>query len=750
MNYNVVSKDIYDKDSKKYYKYLDYIRVFACFLVMFYHFGVLKGGYLAVCTFFVLSGYLSFVSAYNKDKFSFKVYYKNKILHLYLPLLIVVLISVGLINLISTGSYLSLKPEVKSVLFGYNNFWQLNANMDYFARHVTSPFMHLWYIAILFQFDLVFPFIYKFIRKVERNHSKNLITLIVFLLASLSAVYFYIKSKDSNLMLVYYNTFTRIFSLLFGLWLGMIHSYYGSLAIKFFKPLPIRKCILYIYFLILLIMSICVSSTNKNFAIFMIVSTFISMRLIGYATVQPSIKFNDFDKKIKLFASFSYEIYLVQYPIIYLFDNININIILKIILMFILNLVVAYIINYGLSFKKNKDRRFIRFLVFITLIGFSIFGFVKYIQTEDHSKEMKELENQLTVNEKMMQEKQEEYARKMQEENKAWEEELASLEINEEELKELVTNLSLVGVGDSVMLGAVDNLYKAFPNGYFDAKISRTPWVANGILEDLKSKNMLGDAIVFGLGANGDCSESCKDDILKTIGDRKLFWVNVTNDQNVHVNSRFKAYAEKHDNVYVIDWETISKDHSDYFYADGIHLTVPGRKAYVEAIYDNIYNVYLNDLKQKKEEAVKAHEEELKNKITFYGNDLLLNAFDLLHTYFKNANFSIDKNYDYQSLKETIEEAKENNTLDYRLVFAFDSIAHLTKSDYESLVSLCDDNEVYIVLVNDSYSVEGAEVIDFKEMIDTNISYLMIDGKHLSSEGNTALSDLLKSKLSNE
>ena len=79
--------------SKKYYKDINIIRVIACIAVILYHLNILKGGYLAVCTFFVLSGYLSVISAFRKDKFSLKDYYKNRLKKIYIPLLVVVFIT---------------------------------------------------------------------------------------------------------------------------------------------------------------------------------------------------------------------------------------------------------------------------------------------------------------------------------------------------------------------------------------------------------------------------------------------------------------------------------------------------------------------------------------------------------------------------------------------------------------------------------------------------------------------------------
>ena len=57
---------------KDYYKQLNSIRLVSCIAILLYHLGVLKCGFLAVCSFFVISGYLSFISLFNNSKLSFK------------------------------------------------------------------------------------------------------------------------------------------------------------------------------------------------------------------------------------------------------------------------------------------------------------------------------------------------------------------------------------------------------------------------------------------------------------------------------------------------------------------------------------------------------------------------------------------------------------------------------------------------------------------------------------------------------
>ena len=154
-----------NNEKRNYYRKLDVIRIICAIAILFYHLGYMSGGYLAVCTFFVLSGYLAVVKNIKDDNFSLKKYYLKKIKKLYIPLLLVVFLSIAVVSNIPNTYWLNIKNETTSVLLEYNNYWQINANLDYFARHIDSPFMHLWYISILIQFDLFFPFIFMLLNK---------------------------------------------------------------------------------------------------------------------------------------------------------------------------------------------------------------------------------------------------------------------------------------------------------------------------------------------------------------------------------------------------------------------------------------------------------------------------------------------------------------------------------------------------------------------------------------------------------
>ena len=75
---------------KNYFKYWDVFRALLVIAVLMYHLGILKGGFLAVCCFFALSGYLTARSLYDKDLKYLGKYYLSRLKKLYLPLLTVV------------------------------------------------------------------------------------------------------------------------------------------------------------------------------------------------------------------------------------------------------------------------------------------------------------------------------------------------------------------------------------------------------------------------------------------------------------------------------------------------------------------------------------------------------------------------------------------------------------------------------------------------------------------------------------
>lgn len=737
---------------QKYYTSLDYIRLFACIAIFLYHLNFLNGGYLAVCIFFVLSGYLACISAFKKEKFSLLSYYRDKVLKIYFPFFIFVFITIFALSFFQEISWLNLRPETTSALLGFNNYWQLQANLDYFTKQINSPFIHLWYISIIFQFYLLFPFLFLILKKIGEHTKKIIPCIISFLLALSFAIYFYISSLNGNMMFTYYDTFSRLFSLLFGVCLGFIHAYYYPL---FLPKDEIRKQVWsrlmsFMIILLFLLFFIFIDSSSSYFALSMIVVTILSCRLCDYAIVMKKERLTILDKIVKGLSSISYEIYLIQYPVIFLFQYLNITGGLKIFFIVSITLILSCLLKFSTNLEKTRKLKILRYLLCLILIGVSVIGIYKFDKAKEVTRQMQELEEQLEENETLMQEKQAQYALKLKEEQEQLSTNLEAINAVLNNLDEQVRSLSIVGIGDSVMLGAVPNLYNLFQNGYFDAKISRTAWVVEKMLKDLDEKNMLGNPIIIHLGTNGDCSESCKLDILNASKEREIFWINVTNDQNVKVNDKLQKFAQEHDNVHIIDWEKASLGHSEYFYADKIHLTETGKKAYTETIYNALYNFYLEKYTTMKNELIAQYEE---NKITFYSDDILLNVADELEAKLDNTQFNFEQELDYIKLKAKVEESLNNYTLGKKVIIALGN-TELKKEEYEELMSLLGEREIYVVATNEktlevlsSIDSHNVIVINFYDKLKEHENYLLWDKIHLSKEGNKALEDMLISIL---
>ena len=155
--------------NKVFNQNISLLRFIFCSAVLLYHLNILKGGYLAVCSFFTLAGYFSTLSL-NKN-ISLVSYYIKRFKKIYLPLIIVVVSTITTLGLLNINIF-NFKSEITSILLGYNNYFQINANIDYFAKSINSPFIHLWYIAILLQIELIFPIIFTLIKKIG-NKNQN-------------------------------------------------------------------------------------------------------------------------------------------------------------------------------------------------------------------------------------------------------------------------------------------------------------------------------------------------------------------------------------------------------------------------------------------------------------------------------------------------------------------------------------------------------------------------------------------------
>ncbi len=729
----------------KYLRRIDYIRIISCVMVLLYHLNILKGGYLAVCTFFVLSGYLSTKSFLKENDFSFKKYYINRFRRLYLPLIVVTFIVIILTKFIPNLFWLNLKNESLSVIGGYNNFWQLNANLDYFTRHINSPFMHFWYIAILIQIDVVFPIVAVLLRKLDQKISKHFSTIIVSLLLVTSTIAIVYFSFTKDIMFVYYNTFLRSFSVLFGILTAILLHKYQLKKSKMFEKS--RGILFLVYAVALVLFGVFIDANTKFYAIYMLITTIISARLIRYANCD-SFKNKAVDGAVQFFSQITYEIYLIQYPIIYILQVLSVDKSLIAPSTIILSVIFACILHI-LTSTKIKAKGLI---IFNSIIILAIIGIGSYylVDAKDYTLEMQELEDKLNDNLKLMEQQNDNYIQSLNEEKQKWEETLKNIESGEQAIEEYVRNLPVVGVGDSVLLAASPGLKKVFPNGYFDGKVSRTIVGGKELLLELENEGKVGNVVICALANNGDYITKRNKDFMEAMKDKEVFWVDAVKADIPEFNEKFREFAKDYPNLHLIGWEEASKEHPEYFYADGIHVKGDGITAYADTVFNGVYNYYLEEDRKKADEMIKKHEEEQKTRVCFYGNELLINLYAYIKDDYKEATFDVKADYSIDMLYENIKKKAETNTLEDKSVFIFDDNTDISYENYLEIINLSQDKSVLIINMTKEdlvFENDNVSTISLNTALKNNPEFLMPDKKHLSEEGNNYLRELLRNAL---
>ncbi|HEX5850984.1 MAG TPA: acyltransferase family protein [Rubrobacter sp.] len=147
----------------------------------------------------------------------------------------------------------------------------------------------------------------------------------------------------------------------------------------------------------------------------------------------------------------------------------------------------------------------------------------------------------------------------------------------------------VTAIGDSVMLGAVDNLQQDIPRlTTIDARGSRQIPEATRILEQLDASGDLGSVVILHIGDNGAITDEQFDQAMDILSDTKtVLVVNTTvpdgyqwapnNEVLADGVARYPARAV------LVDWYARSKGHPEYF-NDGLHLTPSGARAYADLI----------------------------------------------------------------------------------------------------------------------------------------------------------------------
>ena len=359
----MINKNIFRLD-------IEALRGLSVILVILYHFKlsildyqIIKGGFIGVDIFFVISGFIiTKIIIENEIKnFLLLPFYERRIKRI-IPLLVVVLI-VSISSLFFVFDFFLLNKNINaaiSISTAISNFYFWTSAVLYqFAEKNSLINLHFWSLSIEMQFYILFPILFIVFKSKEK-----LIHLILFILIGLSYL-FVIKNYKIHNMFNFYNSFSRMFEFLS----GAIIFLYSDLIKQKIK----KKFHVYLYVLGLVILLVYLQFLqHENFH----PSPYTIVFIIGIGLM---IVFNNDEnfKKIKIgfshLGKISYSLYLWHFPILVLGSYLFVEFTDFKKLILILACFVISIITYHLIEKKFRSIKLIFSLIlFLILIIFLI------------------------------------------------------------------------------------------------------------------------------------------------------------------------------------------------------------------------------------------------------------------------------------------------------------------------------------------------------------------------------------------
>ncbi len=141
----------------------------------------------------------------------------------------------------------------------------------------------------------------------------------------------------------------------------------------------------------------------------------------------------------------------------------------------------------------------------------------------------------------------------------------------------------VIAIGDSVLIGAAEEIQKALGQVGIDAAQGRQ---VQAIIETLRARRaagQLGEVVVVQAGNNGTLSAKQFDEMMALLADvRLVVFVNVKVPRPWEApnNKVLAEGVQRYPNAVLADWHAASAGHPELFWDDGIHLRPEGAKAY--------------------------------------------------------------------------------------------------------------------------------------------------------------------------
>ena len=147
--------------------------------------------------------------------------------------------------------------------------------------------------------------------------------------------------------------------------------------------------------------------------------------------------------------------------------------------------------------------------------------------------------------------------------------------------------IPVLAVGDSVMVGAAAALERAIPGIQIDAKEGRQVQTGIDLIHQVEATRHFDGAVVVDLGNNGTFTGDQLDSLMSLLGSARLvILVNLKEEEpwTAANNQVIEGAPREFHNAVLVNWVAASSVHPEYFWDDGLHLRPEGAQVYAGLI----------------------------------------------------------------------------------------------------------------------------------------------------------------------
>ncbi len=602
---------------------LDGVRALAVLGVLLYHGDLswIKGGFLGVDVFFVLSGFL--ITTLIAEEFgrsgriNFGKFYLGRARRL-LPALLLMLLVVGLLAAIFyRDSAYAFRQDALASLFYVTNWWYIVADASYFEAIGRPAFLqHLWSLAVEEQFYLIWPAIVFLLLKWRGRRAVFYVALIAAVVSTVWMIVLSIRNGyplDNDPSRAYFGSDTHIMGLLLGAALAMVwrpgrlstRLTAGAKTIIFAIGVAALLGVIWFY------LQVGEYSTFLYRGGFFVLSAVVCV-LIAAAS-HPGVPFGAIlgAQPMRYLGQRSYGLYLWHWPIF---------VITRPVLDIPLDGALNFALRMGLTILVAElSYRFVEIPIRRGAIG----AFIKRWKSADPA-DRSQMGLRVLVGSGVMVALLgllgAGLATAKPAEEQIPNDVAAAIGIDDGGPKQILIdespspspspsggapnpsptasvssqglpineNGAVTAIGDSVMLGVAQQLMEKIEGTKVDAEVSRQ---AGGVLDRvqrLHDKGVLAPTVVIHTGTNGIVTEEELRQMLDILSDRARVVVVNTNVPRPWMEPNNETIAKvvpDYPNAVIADWYSVSVDNPEYFVSDGTHPQWPdGIKAFVREI----------------------------------------------------------------------------------------------------------------------------------------------------------------------